>query len=111
LSERYLDLKLDELHLAHEFQMKKHEGKEEAKRVREELRQQQKLEQEIRAAREKIAKERKHFTAALRDLNARLERAIEVEAASVVFQRRNVSRNLSNIIERHPWTFLQFEEE
>lgn len=75
LSEQYLNLKLDELHLAHEFQVKKQEEKEEAKRAREELREQQKLEQEIRAAREKIAKERKHFAAALRDLQARLEKA------------------------------------
>lgn len=75
LSEQYLNLKLDELHLAHEFQVKRQEEKEEAKRAREELREQQKLEQEIRAAREKIAKERKHFAAALRDLQARLEKA------------------------------------
>lgn len=75
LSEQYLNLKLDELHLAHEFQVKKQEEKEEAKRAREELREQQKLEQEIRAAREKIAKERKHFAAALRDLQVRLEKA------------------------------------
>ncbi len=74
LSSKYLKLKLDELHLAHEFQLKKQEEKEEAKRAREELREQQKLEQEIRAAREKIAKERKHFDTALRDLQARLER-------------------------------------
>lgn len=72
LSEQYLNLKLDELHLAHEFQVKKQEEKEEAKRMREELREQQKLEQEIRTAREKIAKERKHFAAASRDLQARL---------------------------------------
>ena len=75
LSNAYLHAKLDELHLAHEFQLKKQEEKEEAKRAREELREQQKLEQEIRAAREKIAKERKHFTAALRDLQVRLEKA------------------------------------
>jgi len=79
LSEKYLNLKLDELRLAHEFQIKKQEEKEEAKRVREELREQQKLEQEIRAARDKIAKERKHFTAALKDLHARLERATSEE--------------------------------
>jgi len=84
LSERYLNLKLDELHLAHEFQVKKREEKEEAKRVREELREQQKLEQEIRAAREKIAKERKHFTAALRDLNARLEKAATEEERALL---------------------------
>jgi predicted nucleic acid-binding Zn-ribbon protein len=75
LSSRYLDLKLDELHLAHEFQIKRQEEKEEAKRIREELREQQKLEQEIRAAREKITKERKHFSAALKDLQARLGRS------------------------------------
>lgn len=75
LSSKFLSLKLDELHLAHEFQLKKQEEKEEARRLREELREQQKLEQEIRAAREKIAKERKHFEAALQDLRARLEKA------------------------------------
>jgi hypothetical protein len=85
LSDTYLNLKLDELRLAHEFQVKKQEEKEEAKRVREELREQQKLEQEIRAAREKIAKERKHFAAALRDLNTRLEKvATEEERALLV---------------------------
>lgn len=75
LSDEYLDLKLNELHLAHEYQVKKQEEKEEAKRVREELREQQKLEQEIRAAREKIAKERRHFTTAISDLNKRLTKA------------------------------------
>ena len=75
LSSEYLALKLDELHLAHEFQLKKQEEKEAAKKAREELREQQKLEQEIRAAREKIAKERKHFIAALRELNERLVRS------------------------------------
>lgn len=75
ISRRYLSLKLDELHLAHEFQIKRQEEKEEAKRAREELREQQKLEQEIRAAREKIAKERKHFATAVRDLQARLDKA------------------------------------
>lgn len=79
LSEQYLNLKLEELHLAHEYQVKKQEEKEEAKRVREELREQQKVEQEIRAAREKIAKERKHFAAALKDLQSRLLKAVTEE--------------------------------
>ena len=79
LSEQYLQLKLDELHLAHEFQIKRQEEKEEAKRIREEVREQQKLEQEIRAAREKIAKERKHFSTALKDLELRLIAAMTDE--------------------------------
>lgn len=73
ISNAYKNLKVDELHLAHEFQKKKQEEKEAKKKAREELRDQQKLEQEIRAAREKIEKERKHFRAALKELEARLK--------------------------------------
>ena len=87
ISRRYLSLKLDELHLAHEFQIKKQEEKEEAKRAREELREQQKLEQEIRAAREKIAKERKHFTTAMRDLQARLDKAESEEERATLLTK------------------------
>lgn len=87
LSSKYLKLKLDELHLSHEFQIKKQEEKEEAKRVREELREQQKLEQEIRAARDKIAKERKHFTNALKDLQARLEKATDEEERATLLAK------------------------
>jgi predicted nucleic acid-binding Zn-ribbon protein len=73
----FLSLKLEELYLAYEFQIKKQEEKEMAKKAREELREQQKLEQEIRAARDKILKERKHFNAALKNLTTRLASATE----------------------------------
>ncbi|MFN9091157.1 MAG: DUF4041 domain-containing protein [Alphaproteobacteria bacterium] len=79
LSDAYLGLKLDELHLAYEFQVKRNEEKEDGKRRREEQREQQKLEQEIRAAREKITKERKHFVAALIDLERRLTKSTSDE--------------------------------
>lgn len=68
----YYQAKVDELRLAYEYQLKKQEEKEEAKRVREELREQQKLEQEIRAAREKILKERRHYQQAIKELNDKL---------------------------------------
>lgn len=73
ITDKYKKLKLDELHLAYEYQIKKQEEKEEQKKIREELREQQKLEQEIRAAREKIEKERKHFKAALKEIQDRLK--------------------------------------
>lgn len=84
LSDEFLNLKLDELNLAFEYQVKKQEEKEDAKRAREELREQQKLEQEIRAAREKIAKERKHFSSAIKDLEARLLKAKNDEERSAI---------------------------
>jgi len=77
---------------------KKQEEKEEAKRVREELREQQKLEQEIRAAREKIAKERKHFASALRDLNVRLEKvSTEEERALLLAKIAEVEAGKANL--------------
>lgn len=92
ISDKYCKLKLDELHLAYEYQLKKQEEKEEAKRIREELREQQKLEQEIRVARDKISKERKHFMAALKDLQERLARTSdEVERANIEVKLNQVT--------------------
>lgn len=98
LSEHYLNLKLDELHLAHEFQLKKQEEKEEARRKREELREQQKFDQEIRTARERIAKDRQHFLAALRDLHTRLKKVeTEEERALLMVKISEVSASKESL--------------
>jgi hypothetical protein len=73
ISPEYKRLKMDELHLAHEYQQKKEEEKEELRRLREEIREQEKLEKEIKIARERIAKERKHFSNAIEELKMRIE--------------------------------------
>lgn len=70
-----LERKLQELYLAHEFQIKRQEEKETARQVREDQREQEKLEKEIREARAKIEKERRHFTSALQKLQIRLNAA------------------------------------
>ncbi len=72
LSENYKKLKFDELYLAFEYQQKKQDEKEERALIREELREQQKLEREIEIAREKIAKERKHFSQAIEEITNRI---------------------------------------
>ncbi len=77
ISEKYKKLKYDELYLAFEYEQKKQEEKEEAKRAREELREQQKLEREIKEAREKILKERKHFNAAIKELEEKLKKVTD----------------------------------
>jgi hypothetical protein len=72
-----LERKLQELYLAHEYQMKRQEEKEAARQAREDQREQEKLEREIREARAKIEKERRHFTSALQKLQSRLSEANE----------------------------------
>ena len=70
-----LERKLQELHLAHEYQVKRQEEKEAARQAREDQREQEKLEREIREARARIEKERRHFVAAIQKLQQRLDTA------------------------------------
>jgi hypothetical protein len=84
ISEKYKKMKYEELYLAYEYQTKKQEEKEAAKRAREELREQQKIEREIREAREKIAKEKKHFTAAIKEFEEKLKNAIDEKELALI---------------------------
>ena len=72
LKPSFLNLKIEELYLAYEYQVKKKEEKEEQKRIREELREQAKLKRELEEARKNIDKDLKHFTNALETLNIQL---------------------------------------
>lgn len=65
ISPLYFDLKLQELHLAHEYALKKQEEKEELKLVRAEQREQAKLQKEIEVARKNLIKEQTHCENAL----------------------------------------------
>lgn len=67
-----LERKLQELYLAHEYQVKRQEEKEAVRQAREDQREQEKLEKDIREARAKIEKERRHFISALQKLQLRL---------------------------------------
>lgn len=52
VTERYLNLKLDEVRLTHEYERKKHEEREEQRAIREEHREEERARQEIENARE-----------------------------------------------------------
>ena len=100
LSDAYKKLKFDELYLAYEYQQKKQEEKEEQKRIREELREQQKLEQEIKLAREKILKEKKHFNAAIKDYEARLNFTIDEKEKALIIEKINEVKSQLNELEK-----------
>ena len=60
----YLNLKIKELRLAFEYQVKKQEEKEEQKAARAEMREAARLQKEIEAQRKKIEKEQTHYKTA-----------------------------------------------
>ncbi|WP_123041386.1 DUF4041 domain-containing protein [Cohnella candidum] len=73
LSDQYKALKLQELYLAHEYQLKKQEEKEEQKQIREQMREEARLQREIEEARKTVDKEKRHFQNALQKTIKQLE--------------------------------------
>lgn len=73
----YLNLKIQELYLAYEYEMKKQEEKEEQRRIKEQMREEQKVLKEIEHIKQKIEKEEKHFNQAISDLKSKYENATD----------------------------------
>ena len=74
ITPQYVNLKIDELCLALDFQQKKAEEKERLRELREQQREEAKAQKEIEEARKKLEKEQTHYRNALETLNSQLER-------------------------------------
>lgn len=75
INKPYLDLKVQELRLAFEYQQKKQEEKEAQKAARAEMREAARLQKEIEAQRKKIEKEQTHYQTAYEKVLRQLETA------------------------------------
>ncbi|MCI8284990.1 MAG: DUF4041 domain-containing protein [Firmicutes bacterium] len=71
ISDEYIQLKIDELSLALEYQTKKQEEKEALRELKAQQREEAKLAKEIQEARKEIEKERQHYLKALKDIEKR----------------------------------------
>lgn len=88
ISQGYFDLKIEELHIAFEYQLKKQEEKEEQKRIRAELREQARLAKEIEEARSQIEKEQKHYLNALKSLERQIEGEKDEAARALLLDKK-----------------------
>lgn len=73
LSYNYKQLKLKELYLAHEYQLKKQAEKEEQRAIREQMREEARLQKEIEDARKIVEKEKRHYVSAIEKSMKQLE--------------------------------------
>lgn len=99
ISPSYLDLKLQEIHLCYEYAKKKQEEKEEQKRIREEQREAQKLQNEIAEARRNSEKEWTHYKNALHRIEIQLQSANEIERAILEEKRVEIQQQFDDIEE------------
>lgn len=91
LNQRFCQLKIEELHLAYEYQQKKQEEKEQLRALREQQREEAKLAKEIEVARKEAEKEKKHYQQALEKLRQQIASATDAE-------RQELSKRQDEII-------------
>lgn len=75
ITSRYLNLKLDELSLAHEYQERKYQEQQEQRIIREQMREEEKALRELEKARKDVEKEERRFQEALEKARRDVESA------------------------------------
>lgn len=94
---QYMELKIAEIKLAFEYQVKKQEEKEAAKEARAEMREAAKLQKEIEEQRKKVEKEQKHFQNALVNVMKQLKNATPEESAALEEKKAELEAELGVI--------------
>ncbi|ONG47983.1 hypothetical protein BKE38_22455 [Pseudoroseomonas deserti] len=94
----FLELKLEELQLAVEFQLKRQDEKEAQRQLREQAREEAKLQKEIDAALEALAKEERHFRRAQKALEAQLAKATSTSEIEMInAELASIAQNLGEV--------------
>ena len=90
----YLELKLKELHLVHEYQEKKKEELEEQRRIREQMREEERARRELEKAKEEAEKEEKRYQEALEKAKRDAEQAVGENQEKLQAQIAELKRRL-----------------
>lgn len=107
ITDEYLNLKLLELELAYEYELKLQEEKEQLKIHKEQLREEQKVLKEIEAEKKKIEKEETHFNNAIKDVQNMISTAdpseisaLELKLAELEEQLNKINEEKENVLNR-----------
>lgn len=98
ISDRYFRLKIQELNLAYEYQLKKKEEKEEIQRKKEELREAARVAKEIEEKRKELEKEKIHYQRQLDRVNVQIEGCIDDEDKEYLLEKKERIERHSNEI-------------
>lgn len=94
ITKAYLDLKLQELYLAHEYQEKVQAEKEEQRRIREQMREEEIARREIEKARQEAEREEQRYEEALRKAQEEVEKAAGAKQQKLLSQIEALQKKL-----------------
>jgi hypothetical protein len=95
IASQYLTLKLEELHLAHEYEEKKQEEKEEQRRIREQMREEEVARRELEKAKADAEKEEDRAAAALEKARREVAEAVGARQVKLLGQIEELERRLA----------------
>ncbi len=93
----YVNLKIDELHLMHEYQLKKQAEKEAAKELRAKQREEAKVAKELEEEKKKLEKEQSHYENELKRISERILSASEQEKEELEAKKVILESQLNTI--------------
>ena len=100
ITSKYVNLKIQELYLSYEYELKKQTEKEEQRRIKEQMREEAKVAREIEEAKKTLRKEATHFTKAITKLDEQLETADSEEIRqSLEEEKRKIEEELAKVSE------------
>lgn len=98
ITDEYYRLKNKELELAYEYQKKKKEEQEEQRRLREELREAEKVAREIEEKRKELEKEQEHYFNYLKKINEQIEVEKSEERMKYLLNKKNeLNENVEDV--------------
>lgn len=100
VTKKYTSLKLEELHLMHEYQVKKQDEKEQAKELRQRQREEAKVQKELAESKAKLKKEQSHYTNELNRLREQIAAASGEKLAELESKYNEVEAHLGEIGEQ-----------
>jgi len=108
LINQFLNLKLEELYLTHEYHVIKQKEREEQKRIREQMREEARIQREIEEMKAKLEKEERHFDRALEAMKSQMETAktdterklLESEMHTIEEKKAEVEKQKEDVLYR-----------
>lgn len=97
IRQKYYSLKVEELYLALEYQLKKQEEKEALREARARQREEAKLAKELEEERKKLEKEQKHYQKALSGIVAQLASVSPDDAPALLEKKAEIEQRLEKI--------------
>ncbi len=101
IQHEFLQLKIDELRLTHEFELKKYEEKEEQRRIREQMREEEKARRDFEKAQKDAEKEEKLLQQAMKKAQEQISKASEEERAKYEAQLAELHGKLQEAEEKN----------